>query len=164
VSYTGANQPSFVPSDALQKIIDSATTYAPTSSGGCPDESQLDGIVVIAPTNDNVTCQYTGNTAHNSASAPGILIMRQGVLEFKGNAPFFGLILHLNENHDGPTTDCVDITGTPDITGGIIVEGNCGFQMNGNARLIFNPNMLNFSVTGVAGLVQNTWRELPPGG
>jgi len=30
--------------------------------------------------------------------------------------------------------------------------------MNGNARLVYDPNMWNFSVTGV--VVQNTWREL----
>jgi hypothetical protein len=158
--YTGADQPPYTPTDALEKIIDSATTFTPSSASTCPSAAQLTGIVVIAPTSNSITCKYTGNTAHNSMTAPGIVIMRRGVLELAGNGPFFGVILHLNEGNDGPLKHCIDITGTPDVTGGIIVEGNCGFQMNGNARLVYDPNMWNFSVTGVAGLVQNTWREL----
>lgn len=158
--YTGRNQQSYTPGDALERIIDSATTYTPSSSSNCPSAAQLTGMVVIAPTSNSINCKYTGNTAYNSAAAPGILIMRTGTLELAGNGPFFGVILHLNEQGAERTTRCVDVTGTPDITGGIIVEGNCGFRMNGNARLIYDPNMWNFSVTGVAGLVQNTWREL----
>lgn len=161
VQYSGANQPPFVSADVLAKIIDSATTYTPASTASCPSGAQLSGIVVIAPTSDGVECQISGNTPINSVAAPGILVIRQGTLKYTGNAQFYGLILHLNEGDDGSTTKCVDISGTPNIYGGIVVEGNCGYQMSGNSRLVFSPSMLNFSVTGVAGLVQNTWRELP---
>lgn len=158
VSYTGASQPSFISADIIAKIVDSAKVYT-----SCPTEAQIQGIVVIAPSSNSVECDITGNTAHNSLTAPGILVMRKGTLNYRGDGPFYGVIIHLNEGNDGPATKCIDINGTPNITGGIIVEGNCGYEMNGNARLVFNPTMFKLSVTGVAGLVQNTWRELPPG-
>ncbi len=157
VSYTGADQPAFIAPDIVTKIVDSATTYT-----SCPTEAQIAGIVVIDPPSNAVECEITGNTAHNSLTAPGILVMRKGTLDYRGDGPFYGLIIHLNEGNAGATTKCIDINGTPNITGGIIIEGNCGFEMNGNARLAFNASMFNLSVTGVAGLVQNTWRELPP--
>ena len=72
------------------------------------------------------------------------------------------MLLHLNEANRAGTPACIQVTGTFDIQGGVAVEGLCGFYIQGNARLAFSPNALNFSVTGVAGLVQNTWRELPP--
>lgn len=158
VSYTGSSQPSFISPDIVAKIVDSATTYT-----SCPTEAQITGIVVIDPSSNGVECDITGNTAHNSLTAPGILVMRKGRLNYRGDGPFYGIIIHLNEGNDGPTTKCIDINGTPNITGGIIIEGNCGVEVNGNSRLVFNPTMFKLSVTGVAGLVQNTWRELPPG-
>lgn len=157
VSYTGSNQPPFLSADTVTKLVDSATVYT-----SCPTAAQMTGIVVIDPPGNDVTCEITGNTAYNSLASPGILVMRKGMLNYKGNGPFYGLIVHLNEGGDGPSRKCIDINGTPDIHGGILVEGNCGVEVNGNSRLIFNPNMFNLSVTGVAGLVQNTWRELPP--
>ena len=156
VSYTGADQASFMPSDLIAKLTESAKVYTT-----CPAEADIVGLVVINPSSDSVTCELTGNTAYNSPTAPGILVMTKGMLDYRGNGPFYGLIIHLNQGNDGPSRKCVDINGTPNITGGIIVEGNCGVEINGNSRLIFNPNMFNLSVTGVAGLVQNTWRELP---
>jgi hypothetical protein len=122
--------------------------------------------VVIDLPSDATSCKFTGNTNYNSPTAPGFIIMRKGTLEFAGGGQFYGLILHLNEagrNAAVAATDaCVRIPGTFDVFGGVVVEGKCGFYIQGNARLTFAPNNLNFSVTGVAGLVQNTWRELPP--
>ncbi|MFP5361955.1 MAG: hypothetical protein ACLGI5_04420 [Thermoleophilia bacterium] len=156
VSYTGATGEPFLQPDIVAKLIDSAKVYTT-----CPTEAQITGLVVIDPSSNDVTCELTGNTPYNSPTAPGVLLMTKGRLDYRGNGPFYGLIIHLNQGNDGAVTKCVDVNGTPDISGGIIVEGTCGVEINGNSRLIFNPNMFNLSVTGVAGLVQNTWRELP---
>lgn len=158
VSYTGNSQPAFIAADIITKIADSATTYTT-----CPTEAQIQGLVVINPSSNSVECDITGNTAHNSLTSPGVLVMRKGTLNYRGNGPFYGLIIHLNEGNNGPTTKCIDINGTPNIIGGIIIEGSCGFELNGNARLAFSAAAFKLSVTGVAGLVQNTWRELPGG-
>ena len=156
VSYTGVTGEPFLQPDIVAKLIESAKVYT-----SCPTEAQLTGLVVIDPSSNDLTCELTGNTPYNSPTAPGILLMTKGRLDYRGNGPFYGLIIHLNQGNDGAGTKCVDVNGTPDISGGIIVEGTCGVEVNGNSRLIFNPNMFNLSVTGVAGLVQNTWRELP---
>lgn len=152
--------PNLVPADTVSKLVDSATVFT-----DCPDEAEAQGFVVIDLPSDAMTCEFTGNTNFNSTAAPGFLIMRRGTLRFAGNGQFYGLILHLNEaGRDAAlgSEDCVRITGTLNIFGGLVVEGKCGAFISGNARLTFSPNNLNFSVTGVAGLVQNTWRELPP--
>lgn len=156
----------FVPADVVAKLVDSATTYT-----SCPTASQAQGIVVIdIPDHDgdgdgDIRCQYAGNSVFNSAASPGVLIMRRGVLEFfgtgAGGGKFYGLLLHLNEG--GRTGgDCVTVTGNTELHGGVILEGGCGFRIDGSATLKFDPNRLNPSVSGVAGVVQNTWQEVPP--
>ena len=149
-----------VPDSTVQQLLDSGTTYT-----SCPSEAQLQGVVVIDLPSDAGSCTYNGNAVFNSSASPGIVIMRRGTLEFAGTAQFYGMLLHLNEGERDAAAgaaDCIQITGTNNIYGGIVIEGQCGAYIQGNARLTFSPNNLNFSVTGVAGLVQNTWRELPP--
>ena len=150
-----------VPDSTLQQLLDSATTYT-----SCPSLTQLAGIVVI-DVPDVTRCTYEGNGAINTAASPGIVIMKRGTLELRGTAQFYGMLMHLNlaerDASVAGTENCIQINGTNNIYGGVIIEGKCGTYINGNARLTYSPNNLNFSVTGVAGLVQNTWRELPAG-
>ena len=150
--------PSLVPADTVEKLIESTTAFTT-----CPTEAQVAAqqIVVIDVT-DSTRCTLTGNTVYHSSSKPGIIIMRRGTLDLAGTGQFHGMLLHVNEAGRNDGSNCIEVTGTFDVLGGIAVEGSCGVYLSGNARLNFTPNNLNFSVTGVAGLVQNTWRELPP--
>lgn len=149
--------PNLVPTDTVEKLVDSAKLFT-----SCPTEAQAQGLVVI-DVPDTVTCRFTSNAVFNSPSNPGLIIMRRGTLEFAGSGQFYGMLLHLNEGgRKANQEQCIRIPGTVDVYGGIVIEGACGMYITGNARLTFDPNKLNFSVTGVAGLVQNTWRELPP--
>jgi hypothetical protein len=158
VSYSPPGLPEhFVPQDTVAKLMDSATTHT-----GCPSPQGAQGIVVI-DVPEGTTCTYTSNTTFNSPALPGVIIMRRGTLSFAGSGEFHGLLLHLNEAGriaGSSTPECIRITGTFDVYGGVIIEGRCGLYVQGNARLSFAPNNLNFSLTGVAGIVQNTWREL----
>lgn len=150
--------PNLVPADTVSKLVDSARVFT-----SCPTEAEAQGFVVIDLPSDAIRCKFTGGTDFNSPTAPGFIIMRKGTLDFAGNGQFYGLILHLNEagrNVAVGSANCVEVTGTLNIFGGVVIEGKCGFNISGNARLTFSPNNMNFSVTGVAG-VQNTWRELP---
>ncbi len=155
VSYN-PSAPNLVPADTVKQLLEStdAFTY-------CPTEAQVAAQEIVVIDTPGLTCEFTGNTVYHSSTKPGIIIMRRGTLSFAGSGQFYGMILHLNEETRGPADRCVRIPGTFDIYGGVVVEGNCGMYIQGNARLTFSPNNLNFSVTGVAGLVQNTWRELP---
>jgi len=150
--------PPLVPADTVDKLVESTTPFT-----SCPTEAQVAATeIAVIDVPESTRCTFTGNTVYHSASKPGIIIMRRGTLELAGTGKFYGMLLHLNEANRVGTPACIQVTGTFDIQGGVAVEGLCGFYIQGNARLAFSPNALNFSVTGVAGLVQNTWRELPP--
>ena len=150
--------PPLVPTDTVDKLVESTTPFT-----SCPTEAQVAASeIAVIDVPESTRCTLTGNTNYHTASKPGILIMRRGTLEMAGTGRFYGMLLHLNEANRVGTPECIQVTGTFDIQGGVAVEGLCGFYIQGNARLAFSPNALNFSVTGVAGLVQNTWRELPP--
>lgn len=153
-----ASHPNVVSPDTVEKLLESTTTFT-----SCPTEAQVAAQeIVVIDVPDTTSCQLTGNTVYHSSSRPGIVIMRKGTLVLAGTGRFHGMLLHLNEANRSDGTQCLRVPGTFDILGGVVVEGTCGFYVTGNARLVFSPNNLNFSVTGVAGLVQNTWRELPP--
>ena len=150
--------PPLVPGDTVDKLVESTTPFT-----SCPTEAQVAASeIAVIDVPESTRCVLTGNTNYHTPSTPGILIMRRGTLELAGSGRFHGMLLHLNEANRAGTPACIQVTGTFDIQGGVAVEGLCGFYIQGNARLAFSPNALNFSVTGVAGLVQNTWRELPP--
>ncbi len=149
--------PKLVPAETVAKLIESTDPFT-----SCPTEAQAAAQEIVVIDAPGQTCQFTANTVFHSSSKPGILVMRRGTLRFAGSAQFHGMLLHLNEENRGPAEDCITIPGTFDVFGGVVVEGSCGVYISGNARINFSPNNLNFSVTGVAGLVQNTWRELPP--
>lgn len=153
--------PNRLPATTLQQLRDSAVTYT-----SCPTEAQLHGMLMVNLPDDSMQCSYLSNSVFNSPSEPGMIIFSRGSFELRGTAQYYGALLHLNEGmrNAGATPappPCIAINGTNNIFGSIMVEGNCGAYINGSARLSFAPNSLNFSVTGVAGLVQNTWRELP---
>lgn len=152
-----------VSDSTLQQLLDSGRTF----TNSCPSEAELTGIVIIDLASDADQCPvYNGNVTVNSAASPGIVIMKRGTLKLAGGLQFYGMLLHLNlGGRDAANGDeaCIQVLGTNNIYGGVVIEGQCGVYISGNARLTFSPNNLNFSVTGVAGLVQNTWRELAPG-
>lgn len=153
--------PNRLPSTTLQQLRDSAVVYT-----SCPTEEQLRGMLLVELPSDGDNCSYLSNAVFNSPSDPGMIIFTRGSFELRGTAQYYGALLHLNEGmRDAGATPapgpCITINGTNNIFGSIIVEGKCGAYINGSARLSYAPNSLNFSVTGVAGLVQNTWRELP---
>ena len=153
--------PNRLPATTLQQLRDSAVKYT-----SCPTIDQLQGMLMVELPNDSDNCSYLANTTFNSPSNPGMIIFTRGSFELRGTSYYHGALLHLNEGmRDAGATPapgpCITINGTNNILGSIIVEGKCAAYINGSARLTYAPNSLNFSVTGVAGLVQNTWRELP---
>ena len=154
--------PNRLPATTVQQLRDSAVLYT-----SCPTVEQLHGMLMVELPSDGMNCSYLSNEVYNPPpSDPGMIIFTRGSFELRGTAQYYGALLHLNEGmRDAGASPapqpCVTINGTNNIFGGIIVEGKCGAYINGSARLSYAPNSLNFSVTGVAGLVQNTWRELP---
>jgi Tfp pilus assembly protein PilX len=130
---------------------------------GCP--SNLSGeIVWLEP---GVTCPQLTGGEFNTAQEPGMLIVSSGTLSFGGNATYHGEIVHLNV--DNVATSLVDIGGNACIDGNVLVDGpgivsigSSGDGCGGGANLKFNPAAHDaVRSLGSAGVVQNTWRELP---
>jgi len=148
--------------DQINRFRDVAkTSNPPKYFTTCP--SSLTGSVVfieLPSTEDE--CNYTANNVYNTSAKPGLVLMTRGRLEFK--EVLYGLIYHANvENQTGW---CVKVHGNGDVQGGVSVDGGCGV-VGGSSKqnVTFRSNAFNTLQTfGTAGLIQNTWRELPPGG
>jgi hypothetical protein len=106
----------------------------------------------------------------NTPSSPGLLIWHKGVVNLSGSYTFCGLIYAVNDSDEEGTPaavngDVITTNGGFGVLGGIVVDGSGGLNLGSNGeQLKFDPNAFNaIQSYGTAGLVQNTWRELPPG-
>lgn len=168
--------------ETIERLRDTArangTYYAqdPTCS------ANLTGAVVFIEVSNCVGYDAVGNTAWNSATNPGLLVVGSGTLRISGNAIYYGLVYHVNEAdkkdpyatsgpNATPSHDVVQIgPGGTRIVGGVVIEGNGGmFVGTNNGGNQFTGNLVsdpragdNLRVYGTAGIVQNSFRELAP--
>ena len=171
----GAAIPAGLVDSLKQMAIKNNTYYA----SGCPADPS--GTVVWV---EQGNCSYQGNMTVNGTTKKGIFIVNNGTLSLAGNVTWWGVIYALNAQNCGPSTagclsykgyndNVVTITGTPTVHGAIFVdgEGRLGIGNSGNAgncanclpNLMYDPSVvLNLTAYGTAGIIQNTWREIPP--
>ena len=165
--------------DSLKQMAINNHTYYGNVGNNCPDPS---GEVVFI---EQGNCKYQGNTIVNGTTKKGIFVLRNGTLELAGQVTWWGVIYAMNEQNCGTAgvTNCltykgysdnvITITGTPTVHGAIFVdgEGRLGIGNSGNAgncanclpNLMYDPSVvLNLTAYGTAGIIQNTWREIPP--
>jgi Tfp pilus assembly protein PilX len=131
----------------------------------CP--SSLEGSVVFIDypsySPSNICGTFTGNTTWNSPTSPGLLIIRNGALSLGGTTTFYGLIYAPNPSC---TSDNLVLTqGNTHIFGGVAIDCLGGLDVgSSHENVTFDSSAFNnLKTTGAAGLVQNTWRELPAG-
>jgi hypothetical protein len=154
--------------DELRALEDQARASG-TYYTSCPSNPN-GAVVVIASGN----CSYNnsapaapgGSKCCNTIAKPGLLIMKCGSLSFGGNIEFHGLVYVPNVSSSGTWCSSgavVTTQGTSLIKGGVIVDGPGGILSGSSGLNIqFNPNAFdNLRTTGTAGVVQNTWREIP---
>jgi hypothetical protein len=127
--------------------------------GTCPASLTGDVIWIDGP----VSCAYSGSSIYNTAERPGLLIMDGGFLQLGGTVQYHGIIYF--PNSAGSTAKVFDLQGSPVVHGAVFADGgatvNVGTSGQGNIdyqRSAFEATRL----PGTAGVVQNTWRELPP--
>jgi len=133
----------------------------------CP--SSLAGPVVYIDVPAGTQCTYTSNPVWNSSTAPGLVIMPQGRLNLAGGAIFYGVLYFANKEND--TGDVLSLGGNTEVIGGVIIDNGGGVTIGSSGdggtngpNVKFDGNAFNALATfGTAGLIQNTWRELPPG-
>lgn len=104
----------------------------------------------------------------NTDQSPGVLIWHHGALEIGGNVTYIGLVYAVNGSDDGvsqSTGTVVTTQGGGGIWGSVAIDGRGGLDAGSNGfNVKYNANIFpNIKSYGTAGLVQNTWRELPPG-
>ena len=126
----------------------------------CP--ASLTGTVVFIDVPATTTCQDSNNAVYNSATEPGLVIMPRGKLSMKGS--LHGLVYMANEQNS--STAVLTLQANSEVFGGVAIDGQGRLvvgQASGNRPTItYVSNAFNsLSSFGTAGLVQNTWRELP---
>lgn len=155
---TGYTDPPALSQEALGQLKRTAVANG-TFYATCPaNASDLAGEVVYVETcNGN----YAGNTSINASDAPGALIIEKGTIEFRGTTDYFGLIYHANLGFSSDIL--VKLTGNNGVTGAVFVEGQGGFEIQGSAYLTVDGRAFTaLRSYGSAGIIQNTWREIPP--
>ena len=154
--------------DELRALEDQARASG-TYHAGCPSNPNGQVVVIASGTcsyNNSAPAAPGGSKCCNTIAKPGLLIMKCGSLSFGGNIEFHGLVYVPNVNPSGgwcSSQAVVTTQGTSLIKGGVIVDGPGGIVSGSSGLNIqFNPNAFdNIRTTGTAGVVQNTWREVP---
>lgn len=158
---TGYAEPAALSPEALQRLKQTAITNGTYFATCPPDASQLAGAVVYIETCSGQS--YAGNTVINTAESPGALIIENGLIDFKGTTVYHGLIYHANLSNS--EQDLVTLTGNNSVRGAVFVEKKGGFYNQGSAKLTVNGAAFEaLRSYGSAGIIQNTWREIPRGG
>jgi hypothetical protein len=150
---------------ALEDFAKASGTYY----SSCPSNPNGQVVVVAAGNcsyNNSAPAAPGGSKCCNTAAKPGLLIVKCGSLSLGGNIEFHGLVYMPNVNSSGgwcSSAAVVTTQGTSLIKGGVIVDGPGGILSGSSGLNVeFNANAFdNVRTAGTAGVVQNTWREVP---
>jgi len=128
----------------------------------CP--ASYAGTVVFIDVPAATQCvESGGGVTYNTATDPGIVIMPQGTLTFE--SVLHGLLYLANRQNSTGTV--IHLKDNSEIFGGVAIDGPgrlvTGQASGQKATITYVANPFNaLSSYGTTGLVQNTWRELPP--
>jgi len=169
IQYSPSSDPNQIPTAMTPSQL--ARFQAAAQSNGtyytsCP--TSLSGSVVFidfpsySSSNMCMSPSYIGTDTWNSPSSPGLLIIRNGILSLGGNTTYYGLIYAPNPSC---TSDNLVLTqGNTHIFGGVAIDCRGGLDIGeSQENVTFLSKAFDLKTTGAAGLVQNTWRELPAG-
>jgi hypothetical protein len=159
------NQPA-VESDDLIALEDTARSNGTLYEHGCP--ANPNGDVVYVKSGD---CSYNNSAPAapgmsiccNSPGNPGLYVIENGSISLNGNIEFHGLIYAANNTSPQSSGVLVQTGGTALVKGGVIIDGP-GRMLAGSSGQNIDFELYafsNISTIGTAGVVQNTWRELP---
>ena len=135
----------------------SPSTYYTT----CP--ASFTGTVVFIDVPEATHCNDPGGgVTYNTASEPGIVIMPRGTLYMQ--SVFHGLIYMANQQ--ASSGEVLQLQDNAEVFGGVAIDGAgrllAGQASGQRATITYVANPFNLLASyGTAGLVQNTWRELP---
>jgi hypothetical protein len=156
--------PTAMPPSELARFQAKAMLNGTYFHNTCP--STLTGSAVFIDFDSLTLAQcpaYVGNATWNSQASPGLLVVRNAVLSLGGTTTFYGLIYAPNPSNS--SAYLVQTQGNTHVFGGVAVDGNGGLDVGSSHENVtfFSDVFDHLNTTGAAGLVQNTWRELPAG-
>jgi Tfp pilus assembly protein PilX len=154
-AYAGGNAMTAAAQARLKARAIADGTYFPT----CPATPPSGTVVWIA----SGACTWTGNHVVNSAADPGLLVLEGATLYVGGTVELHSLVYALNPLNT--TAAVVQVQGNAEVLGGVLIDGQ-GTLIAGSSKLNVKLVPLAFRAARSyvsAGMVQNTWRELPRG-
>ncbi|MGI8513282.1 MAG: hypothetical protein ACR2NH_11735 [Solirubrobacteraceae bacterium] len=155
LGYTGGNALS---AEALDRLRERAIANGTYYATGCP--ANPSGALVFVQSGN---CSYNDSAGPccNSQAAPGVFIIASGTLSLTGNIVFAGVIYLANQQNSSDYL--VNLGGTVTILGSVAIDGNGGLSAGASgANVVYDANVFSRIVSyGNAGIIQNTWREIP---
>ena len=145
------------------------TASPPTYYDHCPTAAETyTGAVVYIDVPATTVCTDVNGAVYNSPTEYGIVIMPQGrLVDIKGT---YYAILYLANQQNESRLDypLLSLGANAEIFGGVAIDGgghlNVGQASGPRPSITYRAGAFNSLATfGTTGLVQNTWRELPPG-
>ena len=134
-----------------------------TYSTSCPASPA--GAVVFVESATTVNCKYDSpsQASYNSPTSPGVFIVTRGSFSIGANDTYYGLVYALNLPAPGASGVLISTSGGGTIVGGAFVDGPGAVEIGNNAEnLVFDERAFSeITSYGTAGVVQNTWREVP---
>lgn len=142
------------PSD-LDKLRQTAIANGTYYASGCP-ASPVGAVVFVEVGN----CSYAANGNWNSPAAPGMFILVNGSMTWRGNPTYYGTI-YLYNAQNGTCPPVFDAGGSSTIVGAVFLDGQACFQVGGNTRIVYDANAVR-AVAYYASIspVRNSFREL----
>ena len=139
----------------------------PTYYTSCPTSLTGDAVYIDVPS--GTVCSYQSTAVYNSTQNPGFVIMPKGTMTLAGGITFYG-VMYFGNQEPGTTGTVLSIGGNATVYGGVIIDGGGGLEVGSSGsggqnlpNLKYDPNAFrDITSFGTAGLIQNTWRELPP--
>ncbi|HEX2162069.1 MAG TPA: hypothetical protein VHF88_09650 [Thermoleophilaceae bacterium] len=163
---TGVPDTAAISLDDLQALEEYARGSG-TYYGSCPGPNPNGAVVVIesgdCPFSNSSPAAPGASKCCNTPTRPGLLIVKCGTVTLKGNIEFYGII-YMPQGDCSLTGYVVTTQGTSLISGGVIIDGMDRGLLAGSSgdNIVFNPLAFqNVRAAGTAGVVQNTWREVP---
>ena len=157
-----ASTPSAMTPAQIERMKAVALSASPsTYYASCP--ASYTGTVVFVDVPAATRCDDPGGgVTYNSAASHGVVIMPRGILYFQ--SIYHGLLYVANQQSSAG--EVLNLADNVEIFGGVAIDGAgrlvTGQASGQKATITYVANAFNVLASyGTAGLVQNTWRELP---
>jgi hypothetical protein len=120
-------------------------------------------VFVESATAVNCAYNFPSRASYNSPTSPGVFIVTRGSFGIGANDTYYGIVYALNLPAPGSSGVLISTSGGGTIVGGAFVDGPGAVEIGNNAEnLVFDERVFTqITSYGTAGVVQNTWREVP---